>query len=141
MLITYSVDGAPVRLTTERWKHICRRHPEMGPQQRRVIETVREPVEVFQGDFGAKLAARFYRRTPLTSKYLVVAYKEIGTADGFILTAYNAYGSADIGDGVVVRYDEKKKEVAGLTVLGMRAKLLDSPKGRRPCASLAIPVV
>ena len=36
----------------------------------------------------------------------------------------------DIGDGVVVRYDEKKKEVVGLTVLGMRAKLLDSLKER-----------
>lgn len=36
----------------------------------------------------------------------------------------------DIGEGVVVRYDEKKKEVVGLTVLGMRAKLLDSLKER-----------
>ena len=36
----------------------------------------------------------------------------------------------DIGDGVVVRYDEKKKEVVGLTVLGMRARLLDSLKER-----------
>ena len=34
----------------------------------------------------------------------------------------------DIGDGVVVRYDEKKKEVVGLTVLGMRARLLESLK-------------
>lgn len=32
----------------------------------------------------------------------------------------------DIGEGVVVRYDEKKKEVVGLTVLGMRARLLES---------------
>lgn len=90
MLITYSVESVPVRLTTERWEHIRRRHPEMSLQQRRVIETVREPTEVFQGDFGTKLAARFYRRTPLTSKYLIVAYKEIGTTDGFILTAYLA---------------------------------------------------
>ena len=34
----------------------------------------------------------------------------------------------DIGDGVVVRYDEKKKEVVGLTVLGVRARLLESIK-------------
>jgi len=32
----------------------------------------------------------------------------------------------DIGEGVVLRYDEKKKEVVGLTVLGMRARLLES---------------
>jgi uncharacterized protein YuzE len=36
----------------------------------------------------------------------------------------------DIGDGVVVRYDEKKKEVVGLTVLGVRARLLESMKQR-----------
>ena len=36
----------------------------------------------------------------------------------------------DIGDGVVVRYDEKKKEVVGLTVLGVRARLLESIKQR-----------
>ena len=34
----------------------------------------------------------------------------------------------DIGQGVVIRYDEKKKEVVGLTVLGVRAKLLESLK-------------
>ena len=32
----------------------------------------------------------------------------------------------DIGQGVVVRYDEKKKEVVGLTLLGVRGKLLES---------------
>ncbi len=32
----------------------------------------------------------------------------------------------DIGDGVVVRYDEKKKEVVGLTILGVRARLVES---------------
>lgn len=34
----------------------------------------------------------------------------------------------DIGQGVIVRYDEKKKEVVGLTVLGVRSKLMDSLK-------------
>ncbi|MBI3458588.1 MAG: DUF2283 domain-containing protein [Candidatus Rokubacteria bacterium] len=32
----------------------------------------------------------------------------------------------DIGQGVVVRYDEKKKEVVGLTILGVRARLAES---------------
>jgi len=32
----------------------------------------------------------------------------------------------DIGDGVVVRYDEKKREVVGLTILGVRARLVES---------------
>ena len=30
----------------------------------------------------------------------------------------------DIGHGVVVRFDEKKKEVTGLTVLGVRARIV-----------------
>ena len=29
----------------------------------------------------------------------------------------------DIGDGVVLRYDEETREVIGLTVIGLRAKL------------------
>jgi len=32
----------------------------------------------------------------------------------------------DIGQGVIVRYDEKKKEVVGLTVLGVRSRLLEN---------------
>ena len=34
--------------------------------------------------------------------------------------------AVDIGQGVIVRYDEKKKEVVGLTVLGVRSKLLEN---------------
>lgn len=30
----------------------------------------------------------------------------------------------DIGEGVVLRYDEEAKEVVGLTLIGLRAKLL-----------------
>lgn len=29
----------------------------------------------------------------------------------------------DIGEGLVLRYDEARKEVAGLTVIGLRARL------------------
>jgi uncharacterized protein YuzE len=36
----------------------------------------------------------------------------------------------DIGQGVVVRYDEKNREVIGLTILGMRARLLGSLSAR-----------
>lgn len=30
----------------------------------------------------------------------------------------------DIGDGVIARYDEERKEVVGITLLGLRARLL-----------------
>ncbi len=34
----------------------------------------------------------------------------------------------DIGDGVIVRYDGKKKEVVGLTIIGFRARTLQGLK-------------
>lgn len=30
----------------------------------------------------------------------------------------------DIGEGVVARYDEERKEVVGITLIGLRARLL-----------------
>jgi uncharacterized protein YuzE len=33
---------------------------------------------------------------------------------------------ADIGEGVIVRYDEKKKEVVGITIIGFRTRTLKS---------------
>jgi uncharacterized protein YuzE len=33
---------------------------------------------------------------------------------------------ADIGEGVIVRYDEKKREVVGITILGLRARTMAS---------------
>lgn len=35
----------------------------------------------------------------------------------------------DIGDGVVVRYDEAEKQVVGLTVTGLRERLLKNLPG------------
>ena len=35
----------------------------------------------------------------------------------------NATG-VDIGQGVIVRYDEKRREVVGLPIMGIRARLL-----------------
>ena len=88
MFIVYSRNGVPIRLTEERWQHIVRRHPEMDDQRERVLETLVEPDMIQQGDFGELLAVRFYPETPLTSKFLVVAYREVSSEDGFILTAY-----------------------------------------------------
>ncbi len=35
----------------------------------------------------------------------------------------------DIGEGIIVRYDETRKEVVGLTVIGLRSRLLKSLAG------------
>lgn len=88
MVIVRSRNGVPVRLTEERWRHIMHRHPEMDSLRERVLETVSEPEIIQRGDFGELLAIRFYPQTPLTSKNVVVAYREISSKDGFVLTAY-----------------------------------------------------
>jgi hypothetical protein len=62
----------------------------MSSQREQVLETVVEPDLIQEGDFGELLAIRFYPRTPLTSKYIIVAYREVSPDDGFILTAYLA---------------------------------------------------
>lgn len=95
MLIAYSVEGVPVRLTEERWNHICRRHPELKAQERKILDTIEAPEMILQGDYGEKLAVRFYQTTPLTSKYLVVTYKEFSPVDGFVVTAYFSRRVAD----------------------------------------------
>jgi len=88
MIVIKSKNNVPVRLTTERWSHIIKRHPEMEGQKNNVLETIKEPELVQQGDFGEFIAIRYYRTTPLTSKYLVVIYKEVRSLDGFIITSY-----------------------------------------------------
>ena len=95
MLIVNSHSAVPVRLTDERWQHIIRRHPEMDHQRERVLETVAEPEMIQKGDFGELLAIRFYSETPLTSKFLVVAYRETSADDGFVVTAYFARRPSD----------------------------------------------
>lgn len=88
MIIVRSKQDVPIRLSVERWEHIIRRHPEMKNEKNRVLETVSNPEFIQQGDFGEFLAIKFYDDTPLTRKYLVVAYKEIDKEDGFVITAY-----------------------------------------------------
>lgn len=83
-----SLNGVPIRLSSERWSHILRRHPEMDDAQVLVFETLSEPDLIQAGDSGELLAIRLYDATPLGRKYVVVAYREISSAEGFILTAY-----------------------------------------------------
>lgn len=60
----------------------------MTKQRERIQETISNPDLIQTGDFGEVLAIRFYSKTPLKQKYLVVAYKETTKEDGFVLTAY-----------------------------------------------------
>ena len=88
MILVYSKNKVPIRLTQERWQHITMRHPELESQKVKVEETISHPDCIQQGDFGELLAIRLYASTPFAQKYMVVAYKETSRHDGFILTAY-----------------------------------------------------
>jgi len=65
-----------------------RRHPEMANQKDHVLVTLSDPDLIQQGDLGTLLSIRFYAKSPLTRKHLVVVYKELNKTDGFVLTAY-----------------------------------------------------
>lgn len=88
MIIVKSVHNVPIRLTSERWLHIVKRHPEMESQKDRILETVINPDFVQEADFKELIAIKHFDNTPLTSKFLVVIYKEINESEGFIITAY-----------------------------------------------------
>ena len=62
----------------------------MDRLQERVLETISQPNQIQEGDYSTLMAIRFYTKTPLTSKYLVVVYREVQPDDGFVLTAYLA---------------------------------------------------
>jgi hypothetical protein len=88
MELIRSINNVPIRLTDERWQHITTRHPELIDQQEKLLETIARPEQIQAGDTGKLLAIRFYPQPPLTSKFMVVAYREVSVDDGFILTAY-----------------------------------------------------
>ncbi len=79
-----SVNGVTIRLPDERWIHITEEHAEMAGYLYDVLETVQEPLAVFEGNEGELLAAREIE----TGKYIIVVYREMNQADGFIITAF-----------------------------------------------------
>lgn len=90
METAYSKNGVPIRLSNERWDHIARRHPEMRWQRARVLDVIAAPDVVQRGDYGARLAARYYNQPPAVGLFVVAVYREISEDDGFVITAYLA---------------------------------------------------
>ena len=81
--IPLSVNGVPIRLPPERWRHISEAHPDLADQKSDILVTIRSPDLVQEGDFGTLLAAK--RQDDI---YLVVVYRELSPSDGFVVTAY-----------------------------------------------------
>lgn len=79
-----SVNGVTIRLPDERWVHITEEHAEMAGYLYDVLETIQEPLAVFEGNEAELLAAREVE----TGKYIIVVYRELNQEDGFIITAF-----------------------------------------------------
>ena len=80
---TVSKNKVIIRLTEERWKHICLMHPSLIDKQKQVLATVKNPDYILRGKLGELLAVSAL----LKRGNLVVIYKE-KIDDGFIITAF-----------------------------------------------------
>jgi hypothetical protein len=88
MLLTkvISRNKVTIRLTSERWHHIITSHLEIDSEDyKSVMNTVKNPEIIFKGDQGELLAVK---KRSGKKVWIVVAYKELGRIDGFVLTAY-----------------------------------------------------
>ena len=77
MVIVKSKNNVSIRLTTERWKHIVTRHPEMLDQKEHVLETIGDPYVIQQGDFDELIAIRFYEKTLLHQNIWLLYIKRL----------------------------------------------------------------
>jgi hypothetical protein len=81
--------GRHIRLTETQWRHIGKRR-ELQGQLNRMKETLAEPAAVYYvpGEDSYHYY-RFYPRTPVSSKYLLVIAKHLD-GEGFIITCFYA---------------------------------------------------
>ena len=80
----HSINGVPIRLSDERWRHIVEHHDDMAGHFHDVLETIASPEAVYDGDVGELFAVS----RSGTSHILVVVYREITADDGFVITAF-----------------------------------------------------
>lgn len=93
--ITKSVSGKRIRLTEERWQHICERHPEVAEYLDKVLKTVTDPEIITKGwtDYDQKAD---------------VLYISFGKPQ-------KATDTVPTDEGILVRKDGKK--IIGFTIL------------------------
>ena len=84
---TTSKNKRAIKLTAERWFHIIESHDYMAGYFHDVLETVRDPDFLVSGREEELLAAKFYKKTHISSKYLIVIYRE-RNKEGFVITAF-----------------------------------------------------
>ncbi len=83
METVHSINSVLIRLTSERWVHIVENHDDLVGKLFDVLETVADPDYVLSGKNKELLAVR--KSNPYS---LVVAYREVSSVDGFVITAF-----------------------------------------------------
>lgn len=86
MNIAISKNNVPIRLTPERWQHITTGHPEIADYFFEILETIENPMIIYEGNVGGLIAVSF--KFENTGKFIVVVYKEISLEDGFVITSF-----------------------------------------------------
>lgn len=84
MDIALSVNGVPIRLTSERWLHIVENHDDVAGYYDDILTVIEEPELILPGHNGSLIAIQNYGR----HRYLAVVYRELSSDDGFVITAY-----------------------------------------------------
>jgi hypothetical protein len=82
--VAYSIEGVPIRLTTERWFHIVENHDDLAGYYDNVLSAVENPDLILRGYRGSLIAVRGTGR----GQYLAVVYRQLSKEDGFIITDY-----------------------------------------------------
>jgi len=81
-------DRRRIRLTEVQWLHIVFFHPEVESEQVKIREVLKNPEVVVEGAAkDTRICYRFYKSTPVASKYLAVVAK-VSDKEGFIITGY-----------------------------------------------------
>jgi hypothetical protein len=81
--------GNRITLTGERLSHFASSHPELRRQLAKIKETLSAPQKIVRSrtDVDVRLYYRFYKTTPVGSKFLCVVVKLLAN-EYFIITAY-----------------------------------------------------
>lgn len=89
MRVFRDIFGKQIRLTDERLQHIKEFHPELKNQLTKIRETLLHPDRVVRSnsDPEVELHYRYFRVTPVGSKYLCVVVKSLAS-NYFVLTVY-----------------------------------------------------
>ena len=85
--IINSKNNIPIRLTYKQWAHITETHNYMSGCLDMVIDTISDPDYIINGWVDELIALKHYPKTIISSKSVVVVYKESGE-DGFVITAF-----------------------------------------------------